>query len=371
VAPGTQAAKRVVPAATAAINVTPDGKELWRERRGGNWMMDLSTTYLGLALPHPLMPGASPMVDDLDLVKRLEDAGAAAIVMHSLFEEQIAREDLGMEEASAELLSASPQPEDFALAPDRYLEQVQRIKTMIRVPLIASINGTKRGGWLRYARQIQEAGADALELNFYHVPTDPRESGAETERRLLDLVRHVKWSVTIPVAVKLSPFYSSLPHLARELDALRVDGLVLFNRFFQPDIDPEMLLAVPRVPPSSSDELLLRVRWLAILHGRVEASLAITGGVHTGMDALKAIMAGAQAVQVVTALLNHGPQHLIRMRRDLEHWLEEHEYESLRRVQGSVSLLRSADPEVVERGNYLKILQTWYPRSIPSRSTRS
>lgn len=328
-------------------------------------MMDLSTTYLGFTLPHPLMPGASPMVDDLDTVRRLEDAGAAAIVMHSLFEEQITRDDLEVEEASAQSSAFLPGPEDFALAPDRYLEHVRRIKTAVHVPLIASINGTKRGSWLRYARQIQEAGADALELNFYHVPTDPRVSGAETERRLLDLVRQVKWSVTIPVAVKLSPFYSSLPCLARELDALGADGLVLFNRFFQPDIDPEMLLAVPRLHPSSSDELLLRVRWLAILYGRVEASLAITGGVNTGMDALKAIMAGAQAVQVVTALLNHGPQLLLRMRREVEHWLEEHEYESLRQAQGSVSLLRSADPELVERGNYLKILQTWHPRSAP------
>ncbi len=325
-------------------------------------MLDLSTTYLGFTLPHPLMPGASPMVDDLDMVKRLEDAGAAAIVMHSLFEEQITRIDLGEEEwdPSGETF---PEPQDFALAPDRYVEHVHRIKTTVGVPVIASINGTKRGSWLRYARQIQDAGADALELNFYHVPTDPRQTSAETERRLLDLVRHIKWSVTIPVAVKLSPFYSSLPHLARELDALGADGLVLFNRFFQPDVDPEMLVAVPRLHPSSSDELLLRVRWLAILYGRVEASLAITGGVRDGIDALKAIMAGAQAVQVVTALLDHGPQHLQRMRRDLEHWLEEHEYASLRDAQGSVSLARSADPEALARGNYLKILQTWRPHA--------
>jgi dihydroorotate dehydrogenase (fumarate) len=334
-------------------------------------MIDLSTTYLGFTLPHPLMPGASPMVDDLGMVRRLEDAGAAAIVMHSLFQEQITRADLDGDDSSLEVSSTLPPPEDFALAPDRYLEQVQRIKATVGVPVIASINGTKRGGWLRYARQIEEAGADAIELNFYHVPIDTRERGAETERRLLDLVRHVKWSVTIPVAVKLSPFYSSLPALAGELDALEADGLVLFNRFFQPDIDPEMALAVPRMPPSSPDELLLRVRWLAILYGRVNASLAVTGGVQTGMDALKAIMAGAHAVQVVTALLNHGPERLIRMRRDLEHWLEQNEYESLRQAQGSVSLLRSADPEANERGNYMKILQTWHPGAIPSRSTRA
>jgi dihydroorotate dehydrogenase (fumarate) len=336
-------------------------------------MLDLSTTYLGFKLPHPLMPGASPMVDDLDMVKRLEDAGAAAIVMHSLFEEQISRSDLG-EEALDPSGTAFPDPQDFTLAPDRYLEQVRRIKSTVRVPVIASINGTTRGGWLRYASQIQDAGADALELNFYHVPTDARESGAQTERRLLDLVRHLKWSLTVPVAVKLSPFYSSLPHLARELDALGADGLVLFNRFFQPDVDPEMLVAVPRLPPSSSDELLLRVRWLSILYGQVDASLAITGGVQDGLGALKAIMAGAHAVQVVTALLDRGPQYLLRMRRDLEHWLEEHEYESLRDALGCVSLARSAEPEALARGNYVKILQTWRPargekygRQTPSR----
>jgi dihydroorotate dehydrogenase (fumarate) len=334
-------------------------------------MLDLSTTYLGFTLPHPLMPGASPLADDLDMVKRLEDAGAAAIVMRSLFEEQIVREDLEGQEIPEEVLSNGPEREDFALAPDRYLDQVQRIKSAIGIPLIASINGTKRGAWLRYARQIEEAGANAIEVNFYHIPTDPRESGEQTERRLLDLVRHIKWSVSIPVAVKLSPFYSSLPYLTRELDALHADGVVFFNRFLQPDIDPEMLLAIPRLHPSAADELLLRVRWLAILHGRVEASLAISGGVKTGIDALKAVMAGAHAVQVVSALLEHGPQYLLHMRRELEHWLEEHDYESLRQAQGSVSLMRTADPNTFERGNYLKILQTWNPRSTWSRVERS
>jgi dihydroorotate dehydrogenase (fumarate) len=334
--------------------------------------MDLTTHYLGFTLPHPLMPGASPLVDDLDTVRRLEDAGAAAIVMHSLFEEQITRENLGVvhdilvhEESSAEALSYFPRPQDFALGPDRYLQQIQRIKAAVGVPVIGSLNGTTAEGWLSYASQIQEAGADAIELNFYHVATDPRESGADVERRLIDIVRRVKRRVTIPVAVKISPFFSSLSHLAAALDEEGVDGLVLFNRFYQPDIDPDMLLAVPRLSFSTSSELLLRVRWIAILYGRLRASLAATGGVHSGLDVLKAVMAGAHAVQVVAALLTHGPAYLARLRRELAHWLEEHEYESLRQAQGSVSLLRTAQPEAFERGNYLRILQTW--RRLPAR----
>jgi len=331
--------------------------------------MDLGTTYLGFSLPHPLMPGASPFVDNLDTVRRLEDAGAAAIVMHSLFEEQITREQLGMvhnvlvhEESTAEALSYFPKPAEFALGPDRYLEQLRRVKAAVAVPVIGSLNGTTAEGWLSYAADIEQAGADALELNFYHVATDPLESGAAVERRLIDVVRHVRARVRIPLAVKLSPFFSSLPHLALSLEDAGARGLVLFNRFYQPDLDPEMLLAVPRLHLSTSDELLLRVRWLAILYGRIDGSLAATGGVHTSMDALKAIMAGAHAVQVVSALLQHGPAHLARLRREIGHWLEEHEYESLRQAQGSLSLIRTADPEAFERGNYMRILQTWRPR---------
>ena len=328
--------------------------------------MDLSTTYLGFTLPHPLMPGASPLVDDLDMVRRLEDAGAAAIVMRSLFEEQITREQLGSvhnimvhENTSAEALSYFPEPDEFALGPERYLEQLRRIKAAVDVPVIASLNGTTPEGWIDYAKQMQEAGADALEINFYHVSTDPTESGADVEQRLLDVVRLVKQAVTVPVAAKLSPFFSSLPHLARQLDALHVDGLVLFNRFYQPDIDPEALEATPRLSLSTSDELLLRIRALATLSGRVRASLAATGGVHTAIDALKAVMAGAHGVQMVAALLHHGPQRLGQTRDELAAWLEEHEYESLRQAQGSMSLERSPDPDAFERGNYMRVLHTW------------
>jgi dihydroorotate dehydrogenase (fumarate) len=328
--------------------------------------MDLSTTYLGFVLPHPFMPGASPLVDDLDTVRRLEDAGAAAIVMRSLFEEQITREQLGSihhimvhEESFAEALSYFPAPDEYALGPERYLEQLRQIKAIVDVPVIGSLNGTTPEGWLNYASQIQEAGADALEINFYHVATDPLETGADVERRLLEVVRLVKQAVSVPVAVKLSPFYSSLPHVAQQLDAAGADGLVLFNRFYQPDIDPEALEAVPRLQLSTSDELLLRVRALATLSGKVRASLAATGGVHTALDALKAVMAGAHAIQMVAALLHHGPQQLRTVREELAQWLEDHEYESLRQAQGSMSLERCPDPDAFERGNYMKVLQTW------------
>ena len=332
--------------------------------------MDLTTTYLGLTLPHPLMPGASPLAHDLDAVRRLEDAGAAAIVMHSLFEEQITRDQLGMmhhmllhDDSSAEALSYFPAADDFAFGPDKYLEQVRAIKKSVKVPVIASLNGTTSEGWLSYAHQIQQAGADALELNFYHVATNTLESGADVEARLLETVRTIKTHITIPIAVKLSPFYSSVAHLALELEAAGADGLVLFNRFYQPDIDPEMLESVPRLQLSTPDELLLRLRWLAILSGRTRVSLAATGGVHTGIDALKAVMAGAHAVQMTSALLHHGPGRLAIALRELTQWLIDHDYHSLRQAQGSMSLEKSPNPEAFERGNYMRILQTWHPKT--------
>jgi len=330
--------------------------------------MNLRTTYLGLDLEHPLMPGASPLVDDLGTVRALEDAGASAIVMHSLFEEQLAGEQTSrtefveaFEHAHGEAASYFPDAGDYHLGPDRYLEQVRKIKETVGVPVIGSLNGTTAQGWLSYADLIQQAGADALELNFYYVATDPDESSTEIERRLVEIVKVVRGKVTIPLAVKLSPFFSSLPHLAKELVAAGADGLVLFNRFYQPDIDPEMLEAVPRLHYSTSDELLLRVRWLAILSGRIQCSLAATGGVHTSQDALKAVMAGAHAVQLVAALLKNGPSHLTQVRRELGHWLEECEYESLDQAHGSMSLERSPNPQAFERGNYVRALMSWRP----------
>jgi len=327
--------------------------------------MDLSTTYLGLTLPHPLMPGASPLVDDLDMVRRLEDAGASAIVMHSLFEEQIIaeqREALFLErnaESHSEATSYLPDPGIFALGPDEYLEQVQRIRRTVAVPVIASLNGTTPQSWIEYARLIEQAGAHALEINVYHVPTDPLEDGEEVDRRTLDTAAAVKGAVSIPVAVKLSPFYSSFAALARRLDAAGADGLVIFNRFYQPDIDIEALDVLPTVRLSDSGDLLLRLRWLAILSGRVKASLAVTGGVHTGADAIKSVMAGAHAVQMVSALLRRGPEHLSRVRDEMSQWMEEHGYESLKQMQGSMSLVRSGNPAALERANYMRVLQSW------------
>jgi dihydroorotate dehydrogenase (fumarate) len=330
--------------------------------------MDLSTDYLGFHLPHPLMPGASPLVDDLDMVRRLEDAGAAAIVMHSLFEEQIVGEQMAAHlyidsstESHAEALSYFPNPDLFALATDEYLEQIERIKSAVSVPVIASLNGTTPRAWVEYARLIQQAGADALEINTYYLATDPLESGEDVERRTLDVVDAVRQAVEIPVAVKLSPFFSSLANLARRIDDLGAGGLVLFNRFYQPDIDVEALDVVPSLQLSTSADLLLRLRWLAVLFGRVRASLAVTGGVHTGLDAVKAVMAGAHAVQLVSALLRRGPEYLHTVRQDLERWMEDHDYESLRQMQGSMSLERCPDPAAFERTNYMRVLQSWRP----------
>jgi dihydroorotate dehydrogenase (fumarate) len=328
--------------------------------------MDLSTTYLGLNLPHPVMPGASPLVDHLDLVKRLEDAGAAAITMHSLYEEQITREQHGMvyhmellDHGNAEALSYFPRADEYRLGPHQYLEQIRLIKQTVNLPVIGSLNGTTAEGWLDYATQIQQAGADALELNVYHVAADPTETGAAVERRLIDIARAVKASVTIPVGVKLSPFYSSVAHLAAELDAIGIDGLVLFNRFYQPDIDLDELSVESSLTLSNSSDLLLRLRWLAILHGRVTASLGVTGGVHTPQDVLKSVMAGAHGVQTVSALLKHGPEHIRTLVDGVRVWLEEHEYESLAQAQGSLSLERSPSPAAFERAQYMRLLQTF------------
>jgi dihydroorotate dehydrogenase (fumarate) len=328
--------------------------------------MDLTTTYLGLKLSGPFMPGASPLVDDLGAVKRLEDSGASAIVMHSLFEEQITREQistiLDMEmhaEAYAEALSYFPEPKDFALGPEPYLEQVRRVKEAVSVPVIASLNGTSPAGWLEYAKLIEEAGADALELNVYYLATNAWEPSEAVEKRVLDAVKAAKSAVSIPLAVKLSPFYSSLTHLAHQLDKTGVGGLVLFNRFYQPDIDVDNLEIAPTLKFSDSSELLLRLRWLAILAGRLRCSLAASGGVHSPVDAVKAIMAGADVVQVVSALLIHGPRHLKVLADGLTSWMEEHEYVSLAQMHASMSHANSPNPQAIERANYMRILQSW------------
>ena len=328
--------------------------------------MDLATTYLGLQLPHPIMSGASPLVDSLDTVKRLEDAGAAAITMHSLFEEQITREQNGLvynmeltDNGSAEALSYFPEVEDFKLGPHQYLEQIRAIRQAVSIPVIASLNGTTAEGWLSYAKQIEQAGAHALELNVYHVAADPKETGSAVENRVIDVVNGIKATVKLPIAVKLSPFYSSVANLATQLDALGVEALVVFNRFYQPDLDLKELQVTPNLSLSTSQDLLLRLRWLAVLFGRVKASLAVTGGVHTPEDALKAVMAGASGVQVVSSLLQKGPGHIKTLVHGMRTWLEEHEYSSLKQAIGSLSLERSPNPAAYERANYMKVLASY------------
>jgi len=329
--------------------------------------MDLSTSYLGLRLANPLVVGASPLCDDLDMVRRLEDAGAAAIVMHSVFEEQITRErnrtaaDLAAHvDAFSEASSFLPRPAEFALAPDEYLEQVRRIRAAVAIPVIGSLNGVTPAGWLDYAKLIQDAGASALELNIYYIASDPGEDGAGVERRTLDIVRTVKRAVAIPVAVKLSPFFSALAHFAAALEAAGADGLVLFNRFYQPDIDVVELEVRPVHRASDPAELPLRLRWLAILSGqRPRLDLAATGGVHGPLDVVKAVMAGAHAVQLVSALLVHGPGHLRTVHDGVARTLDELGYASLTEMRGCMNLARCPDASALERANYLRVLHSW------------
>jgi len=330
--------------------------------------MDLSTTYLGLRLPHPFMPGASPLVDDLDTVRRLEDAGAAAIVMHSLFEEQIVHEAalvaryLAVPDAAAfaAALPALTDFDSFTLGPEEYLAHIHKLKAVVAIPVIASLNGTSEGDWLSYARLLERAGADALELNVYAVAADVEDRSEDLESRILRMLRTVKRAVGIPVAFKLSPFYTALAGFAARLAERGADGLVPFNRFYQPDVDVETCAAVPALRLSDPAELRLRLRWLAILAGRTGASLAVSGGVHSSLDAVKALMAGADAVQLVSTLLRHGPEQLTNLRRDLALWLEEHGHDSLAAIKGRVSLDGAADPAAHERAGYVKTLQSWW-----------
>jgi dihydroorotate dehydrogenase (fumarate) len=328
--------------------------------------MNLSTTYLGFTLPHPLISGAGPLADTLDSVRRVEDSGAAAIVMRSLFEEQINAEGLATHRAMethahsfSEALSFFPNNDEFILGPDEYLEHLRKIKKAVAIPVIASLNGTTPGGWLEYSHLIEEAGADALELHIYSVPPYHNQSGEALERRTVNMVTTVRRAIKIPLAVKLSPFHTSFANIAKQLDFAGADGLILFNRFYQADIDVQNLEVVSHLKLSDSSELPLRLRWLAILWGHVNASLAVTGGVHTAVDVIKAVMCGADGVQMVSALLKHGPAHLPKILEDLRKWLEENEYESLNQMRGSMSLINCPDPKAYLRGNYIRVLQTW------------
>jgi len=328
--------------------------------------MNLDTTYLGLALPHPFISGASPLVDELDTVRRLEDAGAAAIVMSSLFEEQIIHERMATffadelrGETSPETLSYFPDSSPLGRGPDDYLEHLRRVKQAVSVPVIGSLNGSTPGGWLDYARLMQEAGADALELNAYALATDPWRSAGEIENDTVEMVRAVRDALQIPLAVKLSPFYTALAHFVERLVDAGVDGLVLFNPFYQPDIDIERLVVERSLHLSQASELALRLRWLAILSGQIRSSYAVSGGVHEASDAVKALMTGADAVQLVSELLRHGPERLRTLRAELARWLEEHNYESLAQLRGSMNLATCPDLAAYERANYMLILRSW------------
>lgn len=328
---------------------------------------DLSTNWLGLRLEHPIFPGASPLVDDLDMVKRLEDAGASCITMHSLFEEQLVAEQMAAHrhldawtELNAEAQGWFPATADFTLGPDAYLEQIRKIRAAVKVPVIGSLNGTTPGGWLEYAKLIEEAGAHALELNLYALPSDPLQDAHAVEQEQHFIIRKVKAAVKIPVAVKLSPFYSSLPNFARSLESEGINGLVVFNRLYQPDIDPENLSLERVLHLSDPSELLMRLRWLAILSAKTKVPLAVSGGVHETAHAVKALMAGASAVQMVSELLKHGPKRITHVRDGLKTWLEEHEYDSVAQLIGSMNLERSPDPSGYERANYVKLLQGYH-----------
>lgn len=328
--------------------------------------MDLKINYLGLELDGPLMPGACPLSEKLDTVRRLEDAGAAAIVLPSLFEEQIVKEQLAMQESIdgpaqsfGEATSYFPDLPDMKMGPEEYLERIRSTKEAVGIPVIGSLNGSTPGGWLEYAKKIQEAGADAVELNVYYVGRDFAEPGEALEARIVEIAEEVKRAVSIPVAIKLGPFYSSFANMAKRLEETGVDGLVLFNRFYQPDFDIDNLEVVPNLELSTSYELRLRLRWLALLHGRVNTSLAVTGGVHTGIDAVKSVMAGANAVQVVSALLSHGPGHLKKIKDDMTAWMTQHEYESAEQMRGCMSLEGTDDLAALVRSNYMQILKSW------------
>jgi len=328
--------------------------------------MDLTTTYLGLKLKNPIVPSASPLSHTLDSMKRLEDAGASAIVMYSLFEEQITHETAEFDhylskgtESFAEALSYFPDVKEYNLGPDEYVELVHKAKRSLGIPVIGSLNGVSTGGWISFAKKIEEAGADALELNVYYIPTEPKLSGQLVEERYLEVLRAVKGTVRIPVAMKLSPFFSSISNIAKRLDDEGVNGLVLFNRFYQPDIDLETLEVTPNVVLSSSGALRLPLRWIAILYGRLKASLGATSGIHTAEDVLKALMAGANVTMMCSALLNHGPNRIKEILVNLDRWMVDHEYVSVKQMQGSMSQKSVADPAAFERANYMKSLQSY------------
>ena len=331
--------------------------------------MDLATTYLGMTLRSPLVVGAcAPLTEDLDTLKRMEDAGAAAVVLHSLFEEQLRQDRVELHhhltygtESFAEALTYFPEPELFHVGPETYLEHIHRAKQQVDIPIIASLNGATLGGWTDYAHQIEQAGADALELNIYTVPTDLAMTGAEVEQTHLEIVRAVTNAVDIPVAIKLSPYFSNLANMAWRLSQAGVNALVLFNRFYQPDLDLEALEVTPNLLLSSPQDLRLPLRWIAILYQSIPVDFAATSGIHTAEDVVKLLMVGANVTLLVSVLLRHGIQYIQQLEQELHQWLETHEYDSVQQLQGSMSQVNCPNPSGFERVQYMRSLQTYHP----------
>ncbi len=329
-------------------------------------MIDLTTTYLGLRLKNPIVASASPLSEKVETAQKLEDAGVSAIVMYSLFEEQIIHESLELDhflftgtEVSPEITSFYPQTGRYTLKPDAYLETVAKLKKAVNIPVIGNLNGVSSGGWTKYARKIEEAGADALELNLYYLPVSPDLTSAALEENYVTLVKEICKSLRIPVAVKLSPYVTALPNLARRLVEAGAKGLVLFNRFYQPDIDIENLETLHSLELSTSGELRLPLRWVSILYGKVKADLALTGGVHSAEDVVKAMMAGAKVTLLASELLKHGPGRAASLLEELQAWMEAHEYASIQQMQGSMSQAKGPEPAAYERANYMKVLQSF------------
>ncbi|MBD2410216.1 dihydroorotate dehydrogenase [Nostoc calcicola FACHB-389] len=330
--------------------------------------MDLTTTYMGLKLRSPLVPSASPLSEDIDNIQRMEDAGAAAVVMHSLFEEQLRRESYELHhhltqgtESFSEALTYFPDSMSFRVGPETYLEHIYKAKQKVSIPIIASLNGSSVGGWTNYAKQIQQAKADALELNIYYVPTDFELTSNEIEQTYIDILRAVKAVVTIPVAVKISPYFTNMANMAKRLDKAGADALVLFNRFYQPDINLNLLEVEPNVLLSTPQSMRLPLRWIAILYGQIHADLAATSGIHRGDDALKMLMAGAKITMLCSVLLRHGINHIRVIEQEIREWMQKHEYESVRQMQGSMSQKHCPNPSAFERAQYMRSLATYKP----------
>ena len=326
--------------------------------------MDLSTKYLGMQLRTPLVASASPLSQEISGIRNLEDAGASAVVLYSLFEEQLHKEALELElhlnagtESFAESVTYFPHSSEFHTGPEEYLEHIRKAKSAVDIPIIASLNGATLGGWAKYARQVEQAGADAIECNLYFIPTNTEILGSEIETTYADILREVKTSVQIPVAAKLSPFFSNLANVAKRMDQLGTNGLVLFNRFYQPDIDLEELEIKPNVLLSTAQDLRLPLTWIGILYGHIRANLAATSGVHGPEDVIKLLMVGADVTMLCSALLRYGIEHLRQVEKGVVEWMEKHEYESVHQMQGSMSQLRCADPEAFERAQYMRAVK--------------